>query len=269
MVKDRTKTEYEPLLPEIDGIPLKSVKHTFRDCLFLAVAPVIPESVTDIFATFDGCISLTKTPKIPKGVKDLSYTFNFCGALTEPPEIPDGVVNMRHCFDSCISLTKAPRIPKSVRYMRFAFYNCNELKEIPRIPDFVEDREGVFSRCEKVYKEVENAKISFEWDTLDNNELTISGILTLNGESIDFIINMPKGKLFYGYDDELSDNMKYILKTYDVALFMTVKEKLAKELPEHKVGKDFKNRVLNISSFFVEEEDYSDLGEIMADCLPF
>ena len=64
IVKDKTKTEYEPLLPEINGKPLVCLAYAFENCKNMIRAPVIPDTVYDITGAFDGCDALYYKPTL-------------------------------------------------------------------------------------------------------------------------------------------------------------------------------------------------------------
>ena len=60
-VTDRNKKTYEEILPEINGIKLKSADGLFKDCSKMEKAPEIPEDVS-YTETFSGCYKLTEMP---------------------------------------------------------------------------------------------------------------------------------------------------------------------------------------------------------------
>ena len=100
---------------------------TFRNCTNLTQAPVISNSVTNMYCTFFYCYKLTQTPVISNSVTDMSYTFSNCYNLTQAPVIPNSVTIMYGTFDSCPNLTQAPNIPNSVTNMYYTFRNCTNL----------------------------------------------------------------------------------------------------------------------------------------------
>lgn len=57
-VKDKTLTQYGKILEEIDGIPVASMKETFKDCANLVQAPDIPSGVSQLRECFSGCVNL-------------------------------------------------------------------------------------------------------------------------------------------------------------------------------------------------------------------
>ena len=152
VVKDKTKTKYEPLLPEIDGIPLISLKNTFEGCKNLIEALKIPESVINMFGTFSGCTSLKTAPTIPNNVTNMSYIFSDCTSLTTAPVIPNSVISMEGTFLHCSSLTKAPKIPNGVKYIDSTFSWCISLTQAPIIPNNVKSMALTFYGCRSLTK---------------------------------------------------------------------------------------------------------------------
>ncbi|WP_054750288.1 leucine-rich repeat protein, partial [Ruminiclostridium josui] len=131
----------------INGLPLKAMYNTFRDCTGLTQAPEIPNSVTNMSFTFYNCIGLKQAPEIPEGVTDMSYTFSGCTGLTQAPEIPEGVTDMSNTFFECKGLTQAPEIPNSVKDMSYTFYGCTGLTQAPKISNSVKDMSYTFYGC--------------------------------------------------------------------------------------------------------------------------
>lgn len=170
VVNDNTKTEYEALLGEINGVPLTHMTKTFMQCSNLLQSPAIPDSVTEmtntyfyctnmtvapalpdgitkLAFTFDGCHGLTAAPALPKNVQDISWAFGYCMGLEQAPEIPEGVTNMESTFQGCTSLIQAPVIPESVVNMNSTFSNCTQLVQAPVIPANVSSMASTFLGC--------------------------------------------------------------------------------------------------------------------------
>lgn len=57
-IKDKTLTQYGKILEEIDGMPVASMKETFKDCTNLVQAPDIPSGVSQLAKCFSGCVNL-------------------------------------------------------------------------------------------------------------------------------------------------------------------------------------------------------------------
>ena len=146
-VKDKTKTEYGPLISEIAGKPLTNVYDTFSSCESLVTAPIIPDTVTSMCTTFYNCTSLTSAPEIPNSVTNMHGTFEYCESLTTAPVIPNSVTNMDSTFQGCTSLTTAPVIPNSVTDMTETFHSCTSLTTAPTIPSSVTNMTSTFYYC--------------------------------------------------------------------------------------------------------------------------
>lgn len=73
-------------------------------CESLTIAPVIPNSVTDMRYTFNRCKSLITAPTIPNSVMNLTNTFEQCTSLTGNIEINanNNIINYGGCFKSTI-----------------------------------------------------------------------------------------------------------------------------------------------------------------------
>ena len=184
-VKDKAKTSYGEILPEIAGKPVTNMFYTFYNCTSLTEAPTIPNSVSYMAYTFFCCSSLTTAPVIPNRVTDMSCTFDSCKSLktyagskdadgdfsnyaipnnartmdstfrnctslTTAPAIPNLVTNMESTFSSCTSLTVAPTIPNSVTDMGYTFSSCTSLTTAPVIPNRVTDMSCTFSGCKSL-----------------------------------------------------------------------------------------------------------------------
>ena len=151
IVKDRSKTAYEPILESINGEPITSVYQTFSDCAFLTTAPTIPNSVTNMESAFAGCTSLTTAPTIPSGVTNMESTFLFCTSLTDLSSlvIPNSVTNMYRTFCSCTSLTTTPKIQNGITNMESAFLSCTSLTDLSSfvIPNSVTNMYWAFRDC--------------------------------------------------------------------------------------------------------------------------
>lgn len=64
-VTDHNKKTYEELLPEINGVKLRSADGLFKDCSKMQKAPSIPHGVS-YTETFTGCYGLTQMPKFDR-----------------------------------------------------------------------------------------------------------------------------------------------------------------------------------------------------------
>lgn len=103
-VKSTNQEEYQPLLSEINGLPLRLMTATFMYCGRMKTAPTIPPTVVNMPLTFKRCSALVKPPEIPDGVTHLADTFMYCNLLEVAPIIPASVIIMDNTFNGCISL---------------------------------------------------------------------------------------------------------------------------------------------------------------------
>ena len=128
-VLDATKTEYGPILENINTKPIVKLDYAFAQCKSLIVAPEMPSSTTSMLRTFWGCTNLIEVPRIPYGVKLLCCTFEECTSLVDLSDliIPNSVQYMDSTFDNCTSLTTAPVIPSSVVNLTWTFSGCTSL----------------------------------------------------------------------------------------------------------------------------------------------
>ena len=125
---DRTKTEYEPLLPEINGKPLKSLYATFAFCKKLKVAPIIPDSVVEMEQTFSHCFALEEPPVIPNGVVNMESIFSCCKSLKTAPVIPEKIKNIKGTFFGCTSLGGAVEINANPTFYDYCFEKVDKSK---------------------------------------------------------------------------------------------------------------------------------------------
>ncbi len=192
-VLDTTKTEYGAILENINGQPIKSLSHTFALCTSLTTAPLIPNSVVDLYRTFIQCTLLktyvgsTDTDGdfsnyvIPSSVLSVDGTFMYCSNLITPPVIPSSVTNMGEAFADCTALTTAPVIPSSVTDMERTFADCTALTTAPTIPSNVKYFAYAFYKCTSLTGNIEiNASPTFYTDCLKGTtkEITLSGSST-------------------------------------------------------------------------------------------
>ena len=194
-----------PVIPD----SVTNMYGTFYDCTSLTEAPVIPDSVTDMSSTFSGCKSLTKAPVIPDSVTNMGSTFYGCTSLTEAPVIPDKVTNMSSTFSHCSSLAKAPVIPDGVTNMSSTFSDCKNLTNAPTIPAAVTDVSYVFNNCSALegtltcnanpssysralYNTKVNAVMGDCSDTTELNLLKTTGKSVLTNDSVALVTDVLK-----------------------------------------------------------------------------
>ena len=139
VVLDTTKEVYDNIPDSVRGIPVVSMRGTFKLCRDLTTAPAIPDSVTDISYAFQFCNKLKayigntgstgdfSGYVIPKGVTNMEHAFQLCRLITVAPIIPEDVTNIESAFNGCASLVTAPVIPGNVTNMVSTFSNCTSL----------------------------------------------------------------------------------------------------------------------------------------------
>lgn len=191
-VKDKTKSSYGEIIPEIAGKPINDMDYTFYGCTNLITAPTIPSSVTSMLGTFEDCTSLTTAPSIPNGVMSMWETFMDCKSLTVAPTIPDSVIYMYDTFYNCRSLktyegsTDADGdfsnyiIPNSVTDMNETFMYCTSLTTAPIIPNSVTSMYSTFGGCTSLTGTIEvNANPTSYSGCLSSTQITgITGSCT-------------------------------------------------------------------------------------------
>lgn len=118
----------------------------FSSCYNLAVAPVLPPMVRNLYRTFFDCVTLAEAPEIPthSGLTSLGFTFDGCETIVVSPHIPDNITNLYRSFYGCSKLETVTNVPKSTTCVTLAFAGCNNLLNIP--DDLPGDAEGI-STC--------------------------------------------------------------------------------------------------------------------------
>ena len=165
-----------PVIPD----SVTNMYSTFYNCTSLTEAPAIPDGVTDMGSTFSGCTKLTKAPVIPDSVTSMSSTFYGCTSLAEAPVIPDSVTSMSSTFSGCTSLAEAPVIPDSVTNMSRTFYGCTSLTEAPVIPDSVTNMSLTFYGCKNLTNAPTIPAAVTDVSYVFNNCFALEGTLTCN-----------------------------------------------------------------------------------------
>jgi len=74
------------------------MSYTFRSCTSLTGAPMIPDSVTNMYGTFILCTSLTTGSNIPVNVTDAAWTYAGCTALTGTIAVDSNPTSYASCF---------------------------------------------------------------------------------------------------------------------------------------------------------------------------
>ena len=149
-------------LEEIKSIPdtVKSMRYTFRGCTNLVEICDLPNGLENMLCTFFQT-GITKAPIIPQSVNNMYGTFNSCSSLINPPVIPNAVTSLKYTFFNCTSLEYAPSIPASVETMESTFEGCTSLKTGTTIPSTVTNIIKTYRGCVNLRGELEiNANVS-------------------------------------------------------------------------------------------------------------
>lgn len=204
-VKDKMKTEYEPIKTEIAGKPVVSLYKTFDGCIKLKHSPEIPPTIKNMDYTFAACYLMTESPIIPYGVKSMRCTYHDCRKLTKTVDIPDSVESMAGTYSMCCELVSINKLsnnasdisnlcagcynlktiselPNKTMDMTFAFLGCKSLAKAPEIPDGTKCMWETFCRCDSLIATPDIA------DSVDNMDSTFRDCKNLK------VINkLPKG----------------------------------------------------------------------------
>ena len=101
-----------PILKEVNKNPVINMVYAFAGCPELVVAPIIPDTITDIYYAFSGCSKMNtyagstdangdfSNYKLPENIKDISYAFRTCTSMTVAPFIPEKVTSVQYAFYS-------------------------------------------------------------------------------------------------------------------------------------------------------------------------
>ena len=150
--------------------PVTSLYRTFNNNTNITTMPVIPTTVTNMFATFENCTnlkecilpnlveninwcftstSIEKIGKIPNTVVYMEGTFCRCNLLIEVDlTIPRNVVTLQMAFYDCENLQKANLISgENVENMSLTFASCENLLEISNIPANIQNMHQTFFKC--------------------------------------------------------------------------------------------------------------------------
>ena len=121
---DKNKTEYGPIVSEINKSDVREMRYTFANCVNLTKFPQIPDTIQDMTYAFKNCTSLV-TAKVPKNIVGLSHTFQGCNSLTTVGDIPSNVTNMYGTFYGCTSLSGTVEINANPSVIEMSFEGIN------------------------------------------------------------------------------------------------------------------------------------------------
>lgn len=169
-VKDKSKTEYGPILHSINGVDIVSVNTTFWRCSKLITAPDLPPRIISANGTFSGCSSLKTAPKLPDKIQTrelysyngVSGMFSECLSLvtykgsSDPDgdfsnyKIPNSIKDCSEMFSNCKKITKAPSLHEGITNVSTMFFACEQLTTAPKLPSSVEKVSSLFNNCENL-----------------------------------------------------------------------------------------------------------------------
>ena len=149
-----TVPQYIKTQSQNEFVPVTSMLEAFMNDTLLKIAPVIPNTITNMRGIFKGCTSLEIASAIPGNVTNLLAAFENCSILLEAPVLPDNAEDISWAFHGCTNLETAPVIPNKVKDMHATFNSCYNLINGSDIPESVEDITFVYFRCYKLSGEI-------------------------------------------------------------------------------------------------------------------
>lgn len=148
-IKDREQTSYGPILESINGIAVTDMTDTFNNCINLATAPAIPNSITNMEYAFSNCTSLVTAPTIPSGVTNLTRAFYCCSSLTSVV-IPNGVTEIGDAaFYECSSLSTVDFPNTLTKIGKHAFTRTN-IETVTLPSNLIELGQSAFVDCKSI-----------------------------------------------------------------------------------------------------------------------
>ena len=113
-VIDNTKSSYGEIKENIEGLQVKALSETFKDCTNLTTIPSIPSSISIMLGMFENCASLTTAPVINENVNVMNYLFRGCTSLTGNVEINANPSYYSNCFaDTVLPITITGSCPEA------------------------------------------------------------------------------------------------------------------------------------------------------------
>ena len=178
---DKTKTEYEAILTEINGKKVTSLNETFANCDKMTVSPEIPKTITEMTNAYVLCRSMKNAPKVPGNVKSMKGAFQQCFGLTSIPEIEEGVEDITLAFNYCTHILAVENLPDSIVIMKGAFQSCYNLTKVTDLPKNVQNMANAFNTCPKletfiatIPKSVTNMTSTFRSCEMLNGNITVN-----------------------------------------------------------------------------------------------
>lgn len=155
-----SKSEASPILSHINNEPVTTMSYAFDySHSGLTVAPIVPDTMTNMCHAFNYCRNLTTAPIIPDSVTNIEGIFYYCQSLktyagsTDADGdmtnyiIPSHIKNWNKAFYYCESIIKAPTIPEGVSEFDSTFYKCTSLTAIPKLPETARLLDFTFCYC--------------------------------------------------------------------------------------------------------------------------
>lgn len=147
-----SKTTYEPILTNIGGTPITSLKDTFWQCSNLQTAPAIPETTTNMHETFGLCSSLTTASAVPANVTDFEAAYYGCSSLQQAPDFSQAksITTMKSAFvGSGLVNTDGMVLPNTVTDFSGVFQRCEDLVDVSGLvlQEGVKNMVSCFSNC--------------------------------------------------------------------------------------------------------------------------
>lgn len=125
VVRDRTKSEYGPIVSEINGKPIKGLFGTYAYCTGIKnlswFNPNMPRLTYMISTFFGSSLEDAADLKFPQNVENICASFYGCASLSNAPMIPEGINKMEALFRECTTLKGKVCIDANPQYFDSAF----------------------------------------------------------------------------------------------------------------------------------------------------
>lgn len=164
---------------------LRIMENTFKGCILLERADILPVNVVNADYLFSGCVSMEKAPDIMKAnsLAQADGMFMGCTRLVHAPQLPNSVVTMKNCYSKCINIHKAAAFPVMAENIENCYEGCTSLEEASSIPESVIRYSGCFSGCRDLNGRLEINTDSANYSSVLNGAATAGKKLFLSGNS--------------------------------------------------------------------------------------
>ena len=197
---DKFKSSYEdiPATVTYDGATyiVTDASFCFAGCTSLTEAPIIPNSVINLYSCFENCTSLTEAPIIPDSVISLDTCFRNCTSLTEAPIIPNRVLSLYSCFRNCTSLTGNLYILSKPTLIRFALHGTTQPIKVYTFYESIADALKESSDNNNIIIQTDASQGDVPITILNTRALTRSENTTYNtshGVRVDLLVDCSDG----------------------------------------------------------------------------